>query len=569
MTVPVESSVQIQKKRKPSLALTLSATGLLIAGGVGTYFLLTQGKALTRNLPPGANLIPQYALFTFSLTTDISQWQKLGEFGTPAAQKKLDKNLTIWRDRFLTNNGYDFQRDIQPWVGDRITFAILAPNGNVPPAKRVSTSGEQLQEQPLVIILPIKDMTKAQQIWSEKFNISVKPSPQTTQNMEIPIQTIKSPSGSKLSTVIINQKFLAIADNPLVIQQTINAYKSKSNLANSAGFAENFAHVSEFRPFAQFYINIPASAQIAAAAPNRRLPAQVLAQLQENQGLAGTISLKSTGIQLQGISWLNPNSQRQLAVENQGENMAKLLPPETLMMLSGSNLRQLWLDYVATSKNNPFAPIAPEQLKKSIKNYVNLDFDRDVLSWMTGGFSVSVVPNLPQEGKQEDFRAALLFMVKASDRRKAETFFTKLNETMKAQYQFQISQGNVAGKSVVNWIAPFGTLTATHGWLDEKTSFFVLGAPITNRIIPPSRNSLANSQVYKNTTDSGLNPSNGRLFLDIERGIQNFPLPNLFPYQNLILGSSHSLGVTSKVRDSRSQRYDIFLELKRSQEAKE
>ena len=95
-----------------------------------------------------------------------------------------------------------------------------------------------------------------------------------------------------------------------------------------------------------------------------------------------------------------------------------------------------------------------------------------------------------------------------------------------------------------------------------------MGAPITNRIIPPSRNSLANSQVYKNTIYSELNRSNGQLFINIERGIKNFPLPNLFPNQNLILGSSRSLGVTSRVSDPRSQRYDIFVELKRSEGVK-
>jgi hypothetical protein len=557
----------MQKKKKPSLALTLSATGLLIGGGVAMYFFLTQGKLLTGDSLTGANLIPQDALLTVSVTTNPSQWKKLREFGTQKAQGELDKNLTKWGDRFLTSHGYDFQRDIQPWVGDRITFTLLAPTTNVPPPKPVSTDGkEQSQEQPLVIILPIKNPAKAQQIWSQKLKILGNQPPQQSSDGEISIQEIKSPSGNKLSTAIIDQRFVAIADNSSAIKQAINAYKNKTSLAESAGFTDNFAKISNYRPFAQFYVNIPASAQIAAAAPNRRLPAQVLAQLQENQGLAGTISLKSAGIQLQGISWLNPQSQRQLVVENQGGNMAKLLPPETLMMLSGSNLRQLWIDYVSTSKDNPLSPVPPEELKKGIKKYSDLDLEQDVLSWMTGDFSISVVPNLPQSASTEDFRAALLFMVKASDRQKAETFFTKLDETVKTQYRFQIKQENVAGKSVVNWIAPFGTLTATHGWLDDNISFFLLGAPITNRIIPPSSNSLANSQTFRNTVPTQLNPSNGQLFVDIERGIKNFPLPNLFPNQNLILGSSRSIGVTSAISDSRSQRYDIFVELKKVKE---
>ncbi len=566
MTVPVES-VTMQNKKKPSLVLTLSATGLLIGAGVATYFFLTQGKPLARDLLTGAHLIPQDALLAVSLSTDPNQWQKLREFGTKETQVELDKNLVTQGDRFLTSHGYDFHRDIQPWVGDRITFAILAPKPNISPPKPVSTnSNDNSQQQPLVMILPIKNLAKAQQIWTQKLNLPENKSSSEGADGEIPIQEIKSKSGTKFSTAIIERRFLAIADNSQVIEQTIDAYRENTSLVQSQGFAKNFPKIANYRPFAQFYVNVPASAQIAAAAPNRRLPAQVLAQLQNNQGLAGTVSLKSSGISLQGISWLNPNSKRQLVVENQGGNMAKLLPPETLMMLSGSNLRRLWKDYVSTSKGNPISPVPPEQLKKSIKKHVNLDLERDLLSWMQGEFSVSVIPNLPQSGNNEDFQAALLFMVKTSDRQKAETFFTKLDETMKTQYQFQIQQGNIGSKPVVNWIAPFGTLTGTHGWLDNNVSFLVLGAPITNRIIPQSQNSLASSQSFQNTVPSQSNPSNGQLFVDVERGMKNFPLPNLFPNQNMIVRATRSIGITSTITDSRSKRYDIFVELRKIKE---
>ena len=563
MTVPVES-VTMQNKKKPSLVLTLSATGLLIGAGVATYFFLTQGKPLARDLLTGAHLIPKDALLAVSLTTDPRQWQKLREFGTQETQVELDKNLVTLGDRFLTSHGYDFQTDIQPWVGDRITFAILTPKPDASSPKSVATnSNDNSQQQPLVTILPIKNLAKAEQIWTQKFNL---PKNTSSNEAENPIQEIKSKSGTKFYTAIIERRFLAIADNSQVIRQTIDAYTGNTSLVQSQGFANNFSKIANSRPFAQFYVNVPASAQIAAAAPNRRLPAQVLAQLQNNQGLAGTVSLKSSGISLQGISWLNPNSKRQLVVENQGGNMAKLLPPETLMMLSGSNLRRLWKDYVSTSKGNPISPVPPEQLKKSIKKHVNLDLERDLLSWMQGEFSVSVIPNLPQSGNNEDFQAALLFMVKTSDRQKAETFFTKLDETMKTQYQFQIQQGNIGSKPVVNWIAPFGTLTGTHGWLDNNVSFLVLGAPITNRIIPQSQNSLASSQSFQNTVPSQSNPSNGQLFVDVERGMKNFPLPNLFPNQNMIVRATRSIGITSTITDSRSKRYDIFVELRKIKE---
>ena len=113
MALPVVSA-SVKKNKKPSLVLTLSSAGLLIGGGIATYWLLTQGRPFSKVLP-GANIIPQDALFAVSLTTDTGQWQRLRQYGTNEVQAELDKNLVQLRDRFLTNNGYDFQKDIKPF----------------------------------------------------------------------------------------------------------------------------------------------------------------------------------------------------------------------------------------------------------------------------------------------------------------------------------------------------------------------------------------------------------------------------------------------------------------------
>lgn len=565
MTIPVDSSVRRQKKNKSSLVVIFSIAGFLLSSGLGVYFLLIESKYFNSESLPGADFIPQDALLSFSLTTDPSQWKKLRQFGTLAAKKELDKNLSRWVDTLLNSKGYDFHNDIQPWVGNRITFVVLTSDKkSVTLNKSISTNGKSFQEPHLAIILPIKNLVKAQRVLSQKLKILPSLMSHENSSERIFTRTVKSPSGSKLFTAFISQKFLVVANNPSTIQQIINAYKSKLTIANINGFAENFSKVRHSNSFIQFYFNIPASVKITDTVTKSRLPTDVLTRLQDNQGLVGSISLKSTGIQLQGISWLNPNSQRQLEVEHEGENMAKFLPPETLIMLSGSNLHDLWLDYVSISENNPFAPISPEQIKTSIKDYVNLDLEQDILSWMVEEFSVSMVPNIPQEGKQENFHTAILFIVKVSDHRKAETFFTNLDNTMRTQYQFQIKRENINGNPAVTWISPFGNFTATHGWLDHKTSFFVLGNPITNRIISPSHHSLANSRVYKNIVSPEPNLSSGQLFIDIERGLRHFSLPNIFPNQNLLLDSSRLLGITSRIQDSHSQYYRMFVELKKN-----
>ncbi|WP_413171292.1 DUF3352 domain-containing protein [Anabaena azotica] len=567
MTLPIVSEV-MKKKKKPSLVLTLSAAGLLIGVGSCAYWFLTQGRPFSRNLPVGANIIPQDALFAVSLTTDTKQWQKLREFGTPETQKELDNNLVQLRDRWLTNNGYNFEQDIQPWVGNQVTIAVLPPPVVKPVLKPVASEVDIPDKQSMVMVLPIKNPEIAKSILAQPKPLKQGKWIDLTYR-GIPIKQTEGQAGEKLSAALINEQLLVITDNAKATEKTIDAYKNQTSVATLGGFAENFSKTSSYQPFAQFYINVPLAAKIAATAPNRRLPVQVLAQLQNNQGLAGTVTLESQGVRLKGVSWLNPNSQRVLAVENQAGSMQNRLPSETLMMLSGSNLKRLWADYVSTSGGNPLSPIKPEELRRGVKSLTNLDLDRDLLSWMKGEFSVSVIPNTPPDGSPDNFRAGLVFMVKVSDakaevRKSAETALQNLDDVVKNQYQFKVESATVGGKPIVNWISPFGTLTATHGWLDDDVVFFAFGAPISDKILPKPNNTLASSLPFQQTVPKELNPAKGQFFLDMERTVKSFPFNTGSPGQQALLSAIRTIGITTAVNNNRSQQYDIFMELKKS-----
>ncbi|NWF58901.1 MAG: DUF3352 domain-containing protein [Fischerella sp.] len=564
MALPVVSALMKNKKNKPALVLTLSSAGLLIGGGVAAYWLLTQGRPFARDLPVGANIIPQDALFTASLSTDPAQWQKFREFGTKQTQVELDKNLVQLRDRFLTNNGYDFQKHISPWVGEQVTIAILAPEATKPAPNPVATDGSSvMNQQSLVVVLPIKNPEQAKSILAQPKALKQGKWIDRTYK-GIAIKETDPTSTESLSTAVLDGRFLIVTDSPKTTERAITAYKNKTTLSKTAGFTDNFPKIATYQPFAQFYVNVPYSAKIAAASGNRHLPAQVLAQLQNNQGLAGSITLESQGIRIKGISWLNPNGQRVLAVENKAGNMQKRVPAETLMMLSGGNLQQLWKDYVSTSQGNPLSPFPPEQLRAGVKSLTNLDLEDDLLSWMGNEFSVSVIPSSPKNGLSDDFRASLVFMVRTSDRDRAEASLKQIDEVMKTQYQFQIQQKTVAGKPVVNWIGTSGILTATHGWLDEDVAFLAFGAPVSDKIIPKPSNTLASTPQFRETVPSEPDPTNGHFFLDVERTAKNFPLPTLLPNQQLLLAATRSIGVTTAVSDSRSNRYNIFLALKKT-----
>lgn len=554
------------EKRKSSLLLTLGAAGLLIGGGVAAYWLL-QRNGQFEELPMGANMIPQEAIVALSVSTDAAQWQQLRQYGTQQTQAELEKNLTELGDRFLTANGYNYQQDIQPWVGKEVTIALLPPE-LVPPANSQPNPQANVGQQSLVMVLPIANPAAAKQLLEQPKPLKQgKWIERNYKGLEIR-ETQGSPT-QNYSAALVDRNFLLVTDNPKAIDKAIDTYKgTATSLLQTPGYTNAIDRIAAPQSFAQIYVNVPAAARVAAANPTKSFSPQGLAQLQNNQGLAATVNLEPEGMRMKSISWLKPNSARVYSVENQAGSMQSRLPGETLMMLSGGNLQRLWQDYVQDSQSNPQAPLKPQELRAGIKSITGLDLDRDLLSWMGGEFALSVVPSAPKASDTGDFALSLVLMVKANNRTGAEESFALLDRVMRSRYQFQIQQTKVKDREVVNWIAPYGTVTASHGWLDGNVAFLALGAPVAERIIGQPATTLASTAQFQKTVPSQLNPTNGQFFLNVEPAVKALPLPQFFSGQQLLFDATRSIGVTSAISDDRSIRYDIFLALKKLESRK-
>lgn len=534
-------------EKNKSLLLTLGAAGLLIGGGVTAYWVLSQ-QTLSGDMPVGANIIPQDALLTVSVSTDSEQWQQLRQFGTKNTQAQLNKNLAQLRDYFLTANGYNYQKNIQPWVGEEVTIAFLPPQNT--PTKKSPAADKQ---QSLVMVLPIENAAAAKQALDNR----LKQGKWTNRNYQgVQIKETQGLPTQNYSTAVLDQ-LLVVTDNPKATERAIDTYKGGASIIKTPGYTQALRKIKAPH-FAQVYVNIPAAARVAAINPARAFSPQRL-QLQNYQGLASTVSLESEGIRFKSISWLKQDSPDIPAV---AAGMQNRLPAETLMMISGANLQQLWQDYAQGAKSNPLAPLPPENLRGGVKSLTGLDLEQDLLKWM-GEFSLAVIPAAPKGVDSEDFALSLLLMVETRDRALAEKALQQIDRVISRQYQFQIQKTQVAGKPVVNWISPFGTLTATHGWLDQDVAFLTLGAPIASRLLPNPTTTLASTQQFQKTLSSELKPTNGQFFLNVTPTIQALPLPQFFPNQQIFLEAIRSIGLTSAKSDQRSTRYDIVVLLKK------
>jgi hypothetical protein len=556
------SFIIVTEKKKPVLLLLSGAAIALIAAGVGVYWLLAR-RLPTAGLPVGMDVVPQTALMTLSFSTDEEQWQSLREFGTAETQESLNQTLADLRDRLLTNNGYSYERDIQPWVGDEITVAFLASQSSPPPddSEEPSILEPQQNPQTAVMVLPIADPVQAQQILAEQ---SATPTERDYQGIQI--REFQG-ADETYSAAVLDNRLLVVATESDAIEQIIDTSRGEASIAQTPGYGQAFRQVSASQPFMRLYVNAPAARAIANAGSAQALPPQNLTPLQNNQGIAATVTLEPEGLRFQGIAWLDPESETVYQVENGADRMPSLLPAETLMMTSGGNLQRLWQDYSQRAEANPVSPLSPENLRSGLQNLTGLNLDEDLIPWMGGEFALAVVEIPPgAEPGTGSTRAGVLVMVQASDRPAADAALARLDELVGDRYRFQIQETAIDGQPVVQWTSPLSGLTVTRGWLEGDVAFLAFGANLAQAILPQPDIALAASEPFSQTVDLEFSPNNGHFFIDVDRLLNEnsvVPVPDLPPANEAFVQAIRAIGVTAAIQDRRSTRYDVRVRLEK------
>ncbi|NER92580.1 MAG: DUF3352 domain-containing protein [Symploca sp. SIO1B1] len=543
------------KKNQLPLLLTSGVAILLISSGVAAYFLvqrhLLRGRAVI-----SAQLVPEDVLLTASISTDTEQWQKLQKYGTPETKAALQEQLTKLKDRFLKANGYNYQEDIQPWLGETVMIAYLASG---------TPAEAPLFKPPDLIVLPIEDPVQAKQLLA-KANSTRQLRARNYKGIRI--QETKQNQSQQFTAAVLG-RFLVVTQHSQTMEQVIDTYTGEPSVAATPGYNKALSQIKVSKPFAQLYLNMPAFSATLAANSGRSLSPENLAMAEQKQGIATKVTLESGGISFRSISWLKSDSTFSHRGENRNSNLAKRLPADTMLMLSGGNLEQLWRNYLQGAESNLLTPVPPDTLTEGLRGTLGLDWEKDLLPWMGGEFLLGIVPAsddvlaIPNDSQFPQLGAGVILMVLSRNRSLAEKSFQQLDEVMATRYQFLVEKTELEGKTIVRWKSPLGGISATHGWLENDVAFLTFGAPITSSFFPQPEALLTQTPLFKKVVPTKLNPNNGQFFLNFEGTLNssNLNLPPLPPQQQPLAEAINGIGVTAAVSDERTTRFDIFVQI--------
>ncbi len=546
------------------LLLPVGGSIALIAAGSVAFWALTRPNFSPGTLPIGSNLIPQDALMVLSMSTDPNQWRQVRSFGTPQSQGFLDQNIAQVRDRFLFDNGLDYERDIQPWVGNEASFALLSPQGEtLPPSE--GTPVRPANPQPAVLVLPIQDAFKAKELlekprdgqtWNRRKYKDIEI--QESQGSETQPSNRPTPQQA-MAAAAIDGKFLIVTNSGRAIEQAIDTYKGSNSIANLPGYTNALGQIQTGPSFATLYMNLPAMVQQGGRSGLKKEAAK---DLTSPQGWAMTATAQNDGLNIKSILWLNPDSKRTFSTNNDAKTMSSRLPAEAVMSLSGGNLKQFWTEYSRDYGTNPIKVLDPASFKQEVRGAINMDLEQDFTQWMEGEFSMSLLP--APSGSSPMNPVAMVLMVQASDRRAADKALTQLDETMARKYNFKVEPNKVSGQDVVNWKLPNGEPSVTRGWLDNNIAFLSLGGPVASTFVPRPTVPLTNQATFKNVTADPKTAKRGEVFIDLEKAATYKNLPLLrFPLNNQFWAEAiRSIGVTIASTSDRTIRYDAIVRLK-------
>lgn len=549
-------TVTVKQKQRRRLVASTGVAALVVGFMAIGIWRLFAGNSTRLDTSNGMSLLPQDTFFSVSISTDPARWQKFTEFGIPVSRGVFEQQIGKFQTDFLTHYGYDYQRDIQPWIGKQILLGYLDNSGATPSKSTVGN----ISHQQTIAILPINDRGAAQRV-VEQHQTPIDANLVESNYKGVSVREFKRKTGTMAIALLDN--FVAIASDRSGLERVIDTQQNGKSLLTVPGYTKALTEIEIDRPFAQVYVNIPVATAVAAANSPQALAADKLAQAQNQQGIAANATLETEGIAWKGISWLKPDAKQKLVVDNQAPNMASNFPANTLVMVSGGNLQRLWQDYVRSVETNPMSSLKPDALTRDLDNWTGLELESEILNWSKGQFGVAMVPKPAQV--DTELGAGLIMIQQVSDRSAAEKAFAKLDQTMQQKQSFKIAKVQIEGKEAIDWVSPLSGTMATHGWLDRNLAFLSLGAPVASTFVPQPQSRLSDNQLFQESTRSTLNNHNGQFFIDIDQTINagNLPLPVLSPEVVAGFKAVRSLGVTSAVFDESSNRFDLFVGLKK------
>ncbi|MGI0481869.1 DUF3352 domain-containing protein [Geminocystis sp. CENA526] len=489
---------QSNSKKGGCGCLTMLVLGVIGIGASYYYGRNFIGQELTPSR--SAKIIPASAYATSFISTNPQQWEKLGQFGTNSAQEIISQNFQEFVNENLTQatQKIDLEKDILPWLGG-ISMALLP-----------ASSGEF--ESNIAVIMGVKNKFKAND-FLEKYKNDLQEKPIENKYNGITIYQVNLENNQTIWTTFFNN-YLVVSDREYVIEKIIDTHKGKTSLATNypQNLVRDNAVISVYFPE---YDRILLKA-LENSLPENELDKQVEKQLKKINTLFMNMSIENHGLKLTTLVKLSEPLEETINFKSVSQNLLNKIPQDTILMMSGNGINQLWQQVETERKNISELDKAINETEIMVNQWLNLDLGNDIFSWLDGEFAVAIVGNPEQPLLENNVHGLLL--LESTNKNQGEKTLSKLENVAQFLPFIAINRTEKQGINITEW-SNYQNTVASYGWLNNNNLLFTFGKTFEPSENLDKTNSILNNETFKITTESLPKNNYGYLYFDYQKAV--------------------------------------------------
>ena len=523
--------------------ITIIAVLLLLAvGGSYLYFRLIVGKRLTPQA--GAKLIPDEATAMTFINTDPQPWSHLQNYGTPAAQEFWENNLEAFEQDSLNDSGIDYEEDIAPWLGG-LAIAYF------PSSNPLSS-----QEGDFLAIAGITNSLKAQQFFN---SLEGEETVTLTQRQYegVTIIEMETQEGDRASGARVDG-YILFAEAGKMIEKAIDTARGEASFASQTEVQTMLSQgLTLDNPVIQVY------STDSGKLLQENLPQEIPPGVNFTQSFVTGVALEAEGIYVQSIA-LIPEEEEVMTLPPNDSKLLAEFPEDTIAVMNGHGLSEIWSDIVRQSQDNPFLRVGVEGMRQAARS-LDLDLDEEVFAWLDGEYAIGLFPT--RQSSLSDLPIAGGILIESSRREVGEKTLSKLGAIGRSN-PFLTEETEFLGRTeVTTWLDPSQRTMLTYGWLEEERLMMTVATPFRTFAQKQGKNSLKDSSHFSAIAQRLPASNFGYVYFDMNRALSTLetlpqqPLATMPPEVKATLDSIQQIGVTLSQPDSSFSQLDAFMAL--------
>jgi hypothetical protein len=309
-----------------------------------------------------------------------------------------DGYLSKIKTSLLANTGIDYQKDIQPWLGNEITLAVTSLD--------VDREPENGKEPGYLMVLTTRQPEKSREFVNLLFSKRV------LAGANLSVEQYKgvklTDDNNHLAGAVVGDRFVLFANKLKVLREAINNVQAPDlSLTSSDQYHQAIKQLPS-SPVAMAFLNLPRVAQWQGLElKDKTYDSQVLSVVLNPKGFLTETTFVAKE------ETLPPAQQLSKPVE-----ALQYIPASAGLVISGSDLSNLGKDNLSQLWNQAKAVVSGSQEDTAtkllrplsdIQQRWGIDWKEDVFNWVKGEYAIGLLPR--QNQKNPDW----VFVVEKSD----------------------------------------------------------------------------------------------------------------------------------------------------------